>query len=209
MKLAITIFLFSVPAAMGMQIDELNNSSLQPTKVVSQKIEVVTNANKQNSYTVAVSLCIKRSDRREFAQKLQQIYDTQNHKLTYVDEGKFWQVPHITLAIFEKVKLENIEKFHGILEHLGATSLQFIPSTCAYFGKGNWLVVKPHPNIDVKIKELNAQIIDWAQANVKPELYKVQRNTSKNKIIPHMALNTTVTTTEWSIKRSITKKILD
>lgn len=207
MKKVITIFILPFSAAIGMEMDETNKSLLQPMQAANQKIEIITDANKKDSYSVAVSLCIKQSDRGEFAQKVQQIYNAENLKLDYVDEGKFWQVPHITLAIFEKVKLENIDKFHGIIEYLGAPSLQFINSTCAYFGKGDWLVTKPNRPIELKIKELNARVIDWAQANIMPAMYKVQRNTAKNKIIPHMALNTTVKTIDLETKRCITRKL--
>lgn len=207
MKYALTIFLFPIFAALSMENDELYTSSQALAKNASRKIEIITDPNKQNSYTVAISLCIKQSDRGSFAEKIQKIYNTHNLNLTYIDEGRFWQTPHVTLVIFEKVKLQNIECFHSIFGLLENTSLQFIPTTCKLFGKGDWLVTMPSTNIAAKIKELNAGVIEWAQGNVPFNTYKIQNNTSMKKITPHMALNTTVSTANWDEKRYIIKAI--
>lgn len=190
-----------------MENEKLQIASLPLAKISTEKIEIMTNINKKDSYTVAVSLCIPESERNAFAGKMQNIYDTHHLNLTYIDEGKFWQVPHVTLVIFEKVRLENIEKFQGIFALLNALSVQFTPSTCEFFGKGDWLVVKPHSNIAKNIKGLNERVIDWVQENITPQTYKIQSNTAKNIIKPHMAINTTVPTMNWGSKHYITKII--
>jgi hypothetical protein len=206
-KQTLIVFLFSVFSALSMEIDDSQIPSQSLSRVESKKIDIVTDASKRDSYSIAINLCVTEADRGQFSEKIQRIYDAHNLNLTYKDEGKFWQTPHVTLVIFEKVKLQNIEQFQGIFPLLNTISVQFTPTTCEFFGKGDWLVTKPNPSTAKKIKQLNARVIDWVHENISPETYKIQNNTTKNKITPHISLNTTISTKQLDEKYHI-KNIL-
>ncbi len=158
------------------------------------KVEIFTASTRGDSYTVCVSIAIENSEasRTSFAEKMQAIYDHHNLRLTYEDGGKFWQLPHVTLVMFEKVKREDIEAFEGIFDQLSGIILAFSPEFFNFFGRGDQLVAMPHQSFVTEAKKLNAQIIDWVNKNIDSTQYKVCRNTLNKTFKPHLALNTSV-----------------
>jgi len=172
-----------------------------------KSIEIVTNLGKRNAYSVAISLCVKPSERSKFGEKIQGIYDTHGLNLKYVDEGKFWQIPHVTLVLFEKVKLEDVAQFQGFFEQLNSVSLQFKPTNCSFLGRGDWLVVTTDAPTAIKFRNLNSQMIDWAEEELTPKTYKISWNSTKKKFLPHISLNTTVGASELYSKDAIKRAI--
>lgn len=162
--------------------------------LAGEKIEVISDPAKPNSYSVCISLSFSEAqeERIKFAKKVQETYDDNELSLTYIDEGKFWQNPHVTIAMFEKVKLENISKFQVLFEKLKKTNIPFQPRTYSFFGQGDQLVAIPNTAASAKIKVLNSQIIDWVGENIESTHYKIARNNTKKKFKPHLSLNTSV-----------------
>lgn len=186
-------------------INKLSGASLK--SLGEKSIEVVTNPDKRNAYSVAISLCINPSERSKFAEKIQKIYDTHRLKLKYVDEGKFWQIPHVTLVLFEKVKLEDVGQFHVFFEQFNSVSLQFKPTTCRFLRRGDWPVVNTDAQTAIGFATLNSQMIDWAEKKLTPKTYKISKNSAKDKFLPHISLNTTVEASELNSKDRIKRTI--
>jgi hypothetical protein len=158
------------------------------------RVEIFTDSTKGDSYTVCVSLALENSQdsRSHFAKKMQTIYDQHNLQLTYTDEGKFWQLPHLTLVMFEKVKLENIKAFEGLFDHLEGTRLEFTPKTYNFLGRGDQLVTMPTPSLTEEAKKLNSDIMAWVKENIEQSHYRISRNTLLQNFKPHLSLNTDV-----------------
>ncbi|WP_232223233.1 hypothetical protein [Candidatus Odyssella acanthamoebae] len=160
----------------------------------ADRVEIFTDPTKGDSYTVCVSLAIEDSEvsRTKFAKEIQAIYDHHNLKLTYSDDGKFWQLPHLTLVMFEKVKLKNIKAFDGIFEQLKGTKLDFIPESYGFFGRGDQLISMPPSSLTEEAKKLNADILAWVNESLDKSYYRVCRNTLMKNLKPHLSLNTCV-----------------
>ena len=186
------------------ELSTLSSISVSPkiklkiSGVEDRKIEVITVSERSDSYSIGVMLCPQslQESSNEWGTKIQGIYDSNNLSLRYIDEGKFWQIPHITLCIFKNVKFANIENFQGIFQVLENASVKFKAASFEFMGKGDVLVTLPDFSNIERLKELNVSTINYIEESEFFPLdqgdYQIDRNTKKGKFKPHMSLNTSV-----------------
>lgn len=175
-----------------------NTIKILPKLLEDRKIDVITIPGRPDSYSIGVMLCPKslQESSIQWSKKIQGIYDNANLPLQYIDEGKFWQIPHITICIFKSVKLANIEKFQGIFQALDSESVKFQAASFEFMGRGDTLVAMPDSSAVDEIKELNALTLNYIENSklfpLDQKTYQIDRNTKKGKLKPHMSLNTSV-----------------
>lgn len=166
--------------------DLLTDLALEPSEKCP-KIDIITDPKKPDLYSIGIMLCptFPQEARTQWRETIQSIYDRNRLDLRYVDENKFWEVPHITLCIIKRVKFDDIQKFESIFQLVSEASVLFKASFFEFMGRGDMLVARPDDRTSELTKDLNAIIVGDINENdlfkTKGKTYPIDQHTKKDR----------------------------